>query len=278
MEKLFFINKPLIDCIYDEVNNTYYNKKRPGVKLKHNLINIIEGIMYICKTGIQISFCEYLNIKGSVLKYHFDKWTTDNIFYKCWLKTYNVYQKRISYKRNLSKLSLDCTFIKSINGVDCIGKNPTDRGRNGSKISIISDLLGTPVGYFIDAANISDHKIMKQTIDKKIYNKKTKSKMYVDKGYSNKLCVDIANDNNLQLMAENKANAKTKLFPKNLQINKYRYVIEALNSWIKSYKKLILRYDRKIKNYESYLLLAFSMITTNKMKENGHLFDYLSKV
>lgn len=263
MNKLVFINRPLIQFIKKRVHKLYYSKQHPGNRLTHNLETIIEGMLYICKTGIQIQFCNYKGIPGSAIKYHFDKWTHDNVFIDSWLYIYNKYQKNNPYKHNLKRLSIDGTYIKSINGNDLVGRNPTDRGRNATKLSVIVDLIGVPVGYFLTEANNRDDTVMANTIKNRIYRRKTKSFLYGDKIYSNQKCIKEAQSNNLILCCKNKSNAINKLF-KNQPIEKYRYIVEAHFSWLKSYRKLILRYDRKIKYFESYLVLAFSMITNKK--------------
>ena len=264
MNNLIFINKPLINFIKNAVNKKYYNKSNPGQSLKHNLNDIIEGILFMCKTGIQIKFTNYKNIPGSALIYHFYKWTRDNIFYNCWIQVYNMYQKMNKYNTNLRHISVDCSLVKSMNGNDCIGRNPTDRGRNGTKISVITDLIGVPVGCYLSGANIADCKLLDKTLKSRIYKRKCKSDMYADKGYSSKICINIANANNVKLSAPNKKNFIKKLFSKNKMITKVRYTVEAQFGWLKSHRKIILRYDRLIKHYRSYLLLAFSMITCKK--------------
>lgn len=266
MDKLIFISKPLINFIRKEVIAKYYTHKRPGKKLHHNLDHIIEGILFMCKTGVQISFTNYKNIPGTAIMYHYYKWISDNIFYNCWIKVYKLYQSKNKYNTNLNNLSIDCSYIKSINGHDNIGRNSTDRGRNGNKLSIIVDLLGVPVGYYIDTANISDHKLLDKTFANKIYSRKCKSNAYVDKGYSNKQSIDISNKHNCRLFAPNKRNFIKKLFIETLKLQKTRYIVESFFSWLKSYKRIILRYDRLICNYKGFLFLAFSMITCNKIK------------
>ena len=38
----------------------------------------------------------------------------------------------------------DTSFVKNIYGRDMVGRNPTDRGRNATKISIVTDGFGIP--------------------------------------------------------------------------------------------------------------------------------------
>jgi len=274
MEELIHINKPLIIFLKKLVIQTFYTKKRPGVSIKHNLEHIIEGIIRICKTGIQYSFSEYKGIHPSVLKYHFYKWSRANFFERCWEYIYNKYQKIIRYNTNLRYLSIDTTFIKSMNGKDRVGANPTDRGRNANKLSVVVDLLGVTVAFLLAEANKPDQNLMGETLNKTIYKRKTKSKIYGDKGYSSRKCINVAKENNLIMCAENKKNSKELIFPVGTDINKYRYVIEAFNSWLKSNKRIILRYDRYATNFESYIMRAFCMVINTKVyNKSGKIID-----
>src|SRR5262249_192893 len=45
-----------------------------------------------------------------------------------------------------------------------VGKNPTDRGKPGTKTSLLVDEQGGPLGVVIDAANVPDCKLLEATI------------------------------------------------------------------------------------------------------------------
>lgn len=128
------------------------------------------------------------------------------------------------YKRNLIDLSIDCTLIKSINGRDVVGRNPCDRGRSGTKISMITDVRGVPVGLAVDGANVSDNKLVQRTIDNLKVRRKTTVNLHADKGYSYATTQQIVTNNKMKLKCENKKNAKVKLFDDSLKINSTRYV------------------------------------------------------
>lgn len=77
-----------------------------------------------------------------------------DIFDDLWTNKINEYIGKCNYRRNLSHLSIDCTLIKSINGHDLIGRNPCDTGRNTTKISMITDVIGVPLGIAVGGANV----------------------------------------------------------------------------------------------------------------------------
>lgn len=45
------------------------------------------------------------------------------------------------------------------------GRNPTDRGKLGSKRSLLTDGRGVPLGLAIAGANRNDHKLMRETVE-----------------------------------------------------------------------------------------------------------------
>lgn len=45
-----------------------------------------------------------------------------------------------------------------------MGKNPTDRGKNGVKRSLVVEADGGPLGVVIAGANVHDAKLLKRTL------------------------------------------------------------------------------------------------------------------
>ncbi len=46
-----------------------------------------------------------------------------------------------------------------------MGPNPTDRGKKGTKRSVIVDQDGGPTGLVIAGAHVNDHKLLEATIE-----------------------------------------------------------------------------------------------------------------
>ena len=117
----------------------------------------------------------------------------------------------------------------------------------------------------VNRANIPDHYMMQETFNSLKVKKKTRSKLYTDKGYSNRPAQTYARNNNFELVCENKKNCKVKIFKElKHKVNHIRYIVEASIGWVKQFKRLILRYDRKIKSYTGFLKLAFAIIIQRK--------------
>lgn len=255
--------KKLLDMLIECVLETKYNNITCGRKLKYSLTDIATGVLYVCLTGIPWCKLYYNDIDESTIRKHYYDWVRKKIFYNLWVKMVNLYQNKCKYKRNLKTQSIDTTYVKSLNGTDIIGKNPTDRGRNATKISIICDSNGVPISYLLAAANLSDKVLFSDTIQRRIVSKKRGEKLLADKGYSDSICKEEATEYGIKLVCQNKSNAVNILFKPDPDIKK-RHIIENMFGWIKAKRRVRLRSDAKISNFESFLLLSMSILTWTK--------------
>jgi putative transposase len=256
----------VIDIIFKLVNEKYYSNVHPGKKLIVNLIDVIEGIIMFNRSSVSWDDFTYKNIKGHTIKYHFNKWTKGGIFDESWRLILNKYQKlpQNKYKSNLKNINIDASYIKSINGKDKIGRNPTDRGRNASKLSTISDIRGVPIGYILVEGNQVDIKLTHSTIQNLLIRKKTKQKLYADKGYASPSLKTELENENIKLVCPNKKNFKNKIF-KESNIGKKRYVAESCFSWTKSYRRIRNRYEALAVYFEGFIKLTYALIISTKI-------------
>ena len=83
---------------------------------------------------------------------------------------------------------MDGTMTKAPLGGKKVGKNPTDRGKSGTKRSILTDGSGVPIGLAVDGANRNDFKMARETIESIAVERPdptpdTPQGMCLDKGY-----------------------------------------------------------------------------------------------
>jgi putative transposase len=71
-----------------------------------------------------------------------------------------------------------------------VGKNPTDRGKKGTKESVLVDADGGPLGVVIAAANVNDQKLLRETIEAIVVDRPEPTA--ADPQH---LCLDAAYDN-----------------------------------------------------------------------------------
>ena len=119
----------------------------------------------------------------------YDAWVKKGVIKRVWsllLARYASTQLQED-PRWFGNLFIDSTMIKNVQGKDCIGANPTDRGRSGTKLSVVCDTARMPVSAVFSPANQADISIAQETI-KKIQctvrkDNRYKNTVIGDKGY-----------------------------------------------------------------------------------------------
>jgi putative transposase len=81
-------------------------------------------------------------------------------------------------------------------GGDKIGPNPTDRAKNGTKKSLLTDGAGGLLLIVIAPANVNDHKLLEQTLNSIVVERPKPTSANpqhpcLDKGYDNQMSRQI---------------------------------------------------------------------------------------
>jgi transposase len=270
------LNKRLINLYLKEINygNKSITKGRPD---KEEINHYIDVIFKVIKTGIP---WKILNEKLHFSTYHkkFVKWNNLDLFENI----HKIIIKLLNYRNLLfidnKDLYIDSTMTKNINGSEFIGSNHYDRNRNGNKISIIVTKNGIPIGLKLETSNVHDVNIVNDTIDN-ISIKIVGSRLGADKGYiSSILKNNLKVNKDIDLITCNKSNSKNNI--NTIEENNFlkgRYIIENTNTWIKDYRRVNNRYEKKALNYEQLIFFSINNIILNKFKDLSFI-DYEFKI
>ena len=111
-------------------DKTYQRKPGQGRK-PLDPREVLEGILYILRTGCQWKAVPKEYGSGSSLHRYFQEWTQAGFFQKIWSMGLEKYDeiKGISWEWQ----SLDGCMVKAPLAREAVGPNPTDRGKNGDK-------------------------------------------------------------------------------------------------------------------------------------------------
>jgi hypothetical protein len=235
-----------------------FNIVNPPNKLgrprKVDIGKIYEMIFYIARTGIQFSDAsDIFNIAKSTFSKYLKIITESNILEK----VYNKFITEISF----NNLFITDTFtVKSMDGKDGLGRNPTDRGRKGLKVHLITDINGISKDISIQPANIHDSKILKNQLNTLSFQNRVEC--LADSGYVGKELNRKALEKNIKLIVKPKK--KRNKLPTHIllkldsnKLKKYRNRIELLNGQIRRHRGIMIKYVRKITSYKT---LLFSVI------------------
>ena len=165
------------------------------------------------------------------------------------------------------------------------GNNPTDRSKLGTKRHILTDKNGIPLSVIITPASTHDVKVVTNVIDNSIIKQpfvssKPKEGISRRRWKYNHLCLDRAYSSKTirqqiikrgyvpHIPYKRKRGQKKK---ENSSQKKYssaknkRWVIERTNSWHNRFRKLFIRYERKMENYLGLVQLSSSIIIYRKI-------------
>lgn len=247
---------PFIMTIFCNIINKICPSYKVGRPRLTNDEYILKNIFKILRTGMQWRELDTIHLSPKTINNYFNKWSRLNIF----SEAYKYLIRLLYHKKKTIKSAYyitDTSFIKSIFGIDVIGKNPTDRGRNASKISVVVDDNGIPLSISLYPGNRNDCILLKETLNNMIVTSKKRKNLYADKGYDSKNCRTILYDYGYNdfILKRGECN---KIY------SGIRVLVERFFSWMKLYRRLIVRYDKLASNYLQYCYMAFSVLVYNK--------------
>lgn len=205
----------------------------------------------------------------------FQCWVKNSVIDSVWKELLNIYaEERLRTDPGWFKsLFIDTTMIKNLAGVDCVGRNPTDRGRLGSKISVICDASRVAVGLVVYPANKSDGKTVEDTLNAVECNLKHDDRRTVhvvgDKAYGSNENRVLLKSRRMRLIAEAKKNVKVKpkLTAADKKKLKKRHTIENLFCRLKQFKRVRHRMDSYVLSFQAEVQTTFILVILSNLRD-----------
>ena len=238
---------------------------------------------YILKTGIPWRYAPITTCSYSTVYKRFLSWVDRGVFEQAWRELMALYSKRrLSTDPHWFKeLFIDTTMIKNVGGVDGLGKNPTDRGRLATKLSVLVDNAMVPVSCEFFPANRNDCMTAIPTV-KSICCPIRRDNRYTativgDKGYISKSIETDLRPMKLKLLTPYKKNARKPRAHSNAELGslKQRHKVENLFCRLDKFRKIHCRHEKSLMSYRALTLLGMALIVTTPQST---YFNTLRKV
>src|SRR6266516_7522225 len=141
------------------------------------------------------------------------------------------------------------------------GKNPTDRGKPGTKDHVLVDRKGHPLAVLTTAANVNEGTQLMPLVDavapirqKRGRPRRRPEKLHADKGYdSQRNRRGLRQRGIVPRIARRGVESREKL-------GRYRWVVERTISWFHQFRRLRIRDERQGRLHRAFLLLACALI------------------
>lgn len=140
-----------------------YQSNARGGRPRACMRSIADAIFYRMRTGCQWKAVPPCLAPGSTAHAYFQEWTREGVFDDLWQECLREYDDCIGL--DWSWQSIDGAMTKAPLGGEATGKNPTDRGKQGTKRSLMTEAAGIPVSLVVDGANVHDIRLLQETIE-----------------------------------------------------------------------------------------------------------------
>jgi len=136
-------------------------------------------------------------------------------------------------------LVIDTSYAKNVHGFDVLGRNPTDRGRKASKISLLTNSRGTPLCDVLHGANKSDVLTLKHTLEtfqRKVIHGGKYTELLACKGYDASHCRSVCQQHGLIASIASIPRRRTQ------DVYGGRYVVEQTFGLLVQFRRIRVRY------------------------------------
>ena len=252
-----------------------FKRSRPGGSKALDFRNVLNGILHVLKTGCQREFLPPCYGSKSAVHEHFQRWAHAGVFAEICRLGADEYGELVGFE--WAWQSMDGSIVQApVRQAVCLaaeglGRNPTDRGRSGSKIHLLVDAAGMPAGVALAGANVHDSRLVTPTVEGRLAaapepTVNNPQHLCLDKAYDMQRVEEEARrlgyTPHIRRVGEEKqaATAETQAHPAR------RWVVERTFAWLKGFRAIRTRYTCRGKNYLALLHLACALILSRRIE------------
>lgn len=235
-------------------------EKKPG-RPRAEARNVLDGIWYVLWTGCQWKSIqkEWFGVSSSVLHERFQTWQSQGLFEKLFRTMLKYYARecRIGWKWQ----SIDSMMSAAPLGGSKTGKNPTDRGKSGSKIHLLVDQRGAPLAIWVTGANEHD----KGSVDDLVIHvaaerPESKQHLCADKGYDFEDVHEfVAQQSYIEHIKHRRRKNEPEEEPPPPGKKRFparRWVVERTFGWLAKRRSIATRWCKKSQNWLAFIFMA----------------------
>ncbi|HFS5768490.1 TPA: IS5 family transposase [Providencia rettgeri] len=221
----------------------------------------MNAIFFVLRTGCQWNALNATGICSSSSAHRrFQEWRDAGVFERFWQNGLLACEQLDAI--DWSWLSMDGCMTKSPLAGKKTGKNPTDRGKQGVKRSLMTDGNGLPLALVVAGANTHDIKLA-DTLDALQTGRPGKRlRLCMDKGYEAEWLGSYLKSRRYEPHIQSRKDESEAI--KNTDFKAHRWVVERTHSWMNRFRRVLTRWEKKVENYEVMLYFVCCIIVWNK--------------
>jgi transposase len=258
-ERFFELAQPLLP---EEMEPGPQGGRR--AKRHHTVLNVI---WFVLATG-----CRWKDVPlemgccGETARMRLQAWERLGI----WEKIHHLLLTMLNHEKQLHMevAIIDSTLVRAVGGGEATGPSPVDRGKKGTKFTLLVDRDGVPLVIRAAGANQSEHRQIVQTVlDFPIVGGKPgrprehPEQLYGDAGYdceaTRTLLRWLGIEPHLRYSHEDHGS----------HLGRVRWVVERTISWIKGLRRMRVRFDRSGTSIDAWTSIAAAVVCLHILVE-----------
>jgi putative transposase len=223
---------------------------------------IFDGILYVLRTGCQWSAIprERFTAQSTVWG-RFKQWSEAGVFEQAWALVLEYYDLTLGIDWKWQ--ALDGVITKAPLGGEATGPSPVDRAKSGTKRSVLSDGRGAPLAV-VAGANAPDKTLAPATLESLLVERPAKvvcrlPHLCLDAGYNYEDVIAGVQERDYHLHLSPPAK-EPRVVPPGRKYPARRWVVERTHSWHNRFRRLLIRWEKKLAHYFAMIALASALI------------------
>jgi putative transposase len=223
---------------------------------------VLAAIFFVLRTGGQWKALDATGLgSGSTAHRRFQEWVGAGLFFRLWRVAARRYDEVCGI--DWRWLAVDGCLTKApLSRSEVVGRNPTDRGKQGVKRSLLVDGRGVPLALTIGPAHRNDHLLLADTLDGLVVRRPSRSYLVQH------LCLDLGYDDAGSRREVAKRGYRAHIRGRSDEVRQRhrarkrarRWMVERTHAWLNRFRRLLIRWERRGVNYAAFLHLACAMI------------------
>lgn len=218
---------------------------------------VFEAILFILHTGIQWKYLPKTFPPKSTVHDYLSLWSRSEAFRKVFAR---VIGQLVQYGRiDLDECFIDATFAAAKGGGLEVGL--TRKGK-GTKLQVVVDAQGLPLGVSMAAANTGETAMVQQTLAF-IEPEVQPDRLVGDKGYDSDALDEALAELGIEMISPHRSNRRPDTATQDgrpLRRYKRRWIVERTIAWLGQHRRLLTRWEKHASHFVNFALLGCLMI------------------
>jgi transposase len=138
---------------------------------------------------------------------------------------------------------------------------------------VLADGAGAPLGVHVEAASPAEVTLLPHTLNQLADNVEAAQlsgwpeRLIADRGYDSNAARQLLQECEIEPIIPARKNNCRATHQDGRKLRRYRrrWIVERTNAWLQNFRRLVVRYERKVSNFEALVHLACALICLRRV-------------